>query len=266
MTMATTENRDLERECYDLFVLAGQSHLVGLQGDAVFYPTDAASADTSIPFYFVEPGRAHSNGWTNLRPQPGLYPAGHFGPEICFARALRGAGLNPAIFKYALESTSIAEDWLLPGHGGLYDLMRIELEKACRLRIQTGDQLRFRAFVWLQGESDARTTEMADAYHERLKTLLQHFRTTYAGLGLMTILCSDEQHPFTKKHPAVIQAQKSVCTELPETVYFSMGGLEKQNGNHLSPDGINKHGQRIFDVYRLALKHAAHMRKSGGTS
>lgn len=87
----------------DLFVMAGQSNMQGWQGDAKDYPADPRGVDKAIRFYWVTPGHSPSQGqWTSLMAQGGRFPKGHFGPEVGFARQLKSAGLNPAIFKPGL--------------------------------------------------------------------------------------------------------------------------------------------------------------------
>lgn len=103
----------------DLFIMAGQSNLQGFTGNAAHYPADPEDLDRTIPFYWVSLGSSDSGGeWRSLQKQPGLFPDGHFGPEITFAREMKRSGMNPAIFKYCCPRTSLAEHWGLPGGGG----------------------------------------------------------------------------------------------------------------------------------------------------
>ena len=236
----------------DLFILAGQSNAQGHTGDAAQYPADPA-ADARIPFWWHIPNGPSSGGWTTLGPQTGLYPAGHFGPEVSFARALRNAGLQPAVFKCALGSTSIANNWKAPGAGGMYDLMTGEYRAAVRQLTGRGVRVRHRAFVWIQGESDGETVSMAKAYEAGLRMLLEDVRTAMTGEPrLPFILGVDEQHPWMVAQPEVIAAQQRLARELLPAVFTGMYGLEKADVTHLTPVGLVAHGQRLADAFLTA--------------
>lgn len=235
---------------YNLFVLVGESHLFGVKGDAIAYPPDPEGLDADIPFYSVEFGSGAPAAWTRLGSQPGLFPDGHFGPEISLARALRRGGWNPAIFKYSHPYSSVAEDWLLPGEGGLYDLMRIELEKAIGDFSAKGHTVILRGLVWLQGESDASDPEMAAAYESSLATILAHFRRRYGSDDMLTVLSADMHHPHTLQNPAVITAQKRL-TEAPGTAFVSIAGLDKKDGHNLSGGGLWQLGKRLAETFAL---------------
>lgn len=240
---------------YNLIVMVGESHLLGIKGDAATYPPDAEGLDEQVPFYFLEYGSDTPGNWTTLQGQPGLFPAGHFGPEISLARALRRNGMKTAIFKYSHPYSSIAEDWLLPGEGGLYDLMRIELEKAIREFAGSGRQVRLHALVWLQGESDAGNAETAAAYEASLAMLLAHFRRKYGSDDMLTLLGADIYHPFTRENPDVIVAQKKL-TQAPGTAFVSLSGLEKKDGHNLSGTGLWQLGKRLGDACRLLAEQS----------
>jgi hypothetical protein len=236
----------------DLFIVAGQSNAQGWQGDAAHYPRDPYGLDKTIRFYWVTPQCSSSNGkWTTLKAQSGRFKDGHFGPEITFARSLKKAGYNPAIFKYSLYSTSIAKNWKLPGQSGMYDNMVTGFNNARKLLAEMGHKVHVRGFVWLQGESDAKKTRMAKAYYKRLKSLIKDLRNNVTGNpNLLVILGVDEQHAWVKKNPQIVQAQKRLAEEDDHTVFTSMIGLEKADLSHLKPKGLVEHGERIFTAYK----------------
>ena len=236
----------------DLFLLAGQSNAQGWMGDAAQYPQDPQGIDGSIRFYWVTPGHSSSsNAWTTLRAQGGRFKAGHFGLEVSLARALKEAGYQPAVFKYSLGSTSLAANWKGPGQHGMYDRMVTELDRAVSLLRKEGQQVNFRGFVWIQGESDAATPELADAYKPRLKALLDDLRQNVTkNPDLAIILGVDEQHPWVKKNPRVVAAQQELAQENRGIMFTSMLGLPKADSTHLNPKGLEEHGRRIFAAYK----------------
>ncbi len=198
----------LSAEDIDLFVLAGQSNMQGWQGNAENYPADPNGVDKRIKFYWVTPQYSNSDGkWTFMQPQGGMFPEGHFGPEVTFSRLLVNDGYNSAVFKYSLGSTSLAYDWKTPGETGMYDQMVAELNKAVRLLRDQGHKVTLRAFVWIQGESDAESKELADEYGDKLKLLIDHFRMKVAKDNRLPIILGvDEQHRWIKAFPKILEA------------------------------------------------------------
>ncbi len=241
-----------QAEEIDLFLLAGQSNAQGWMGDALYYPRDTNRLDRSIRFYWVTPWFSSSNGkWTTIQAQGGQFRSGHFGPEVTFARCLKEAGYNPAVFKYTLGSTSIAQDWRGPGDGGMYDQMVANFKRASELLRKQGHTIHARGFVWIQGESDAATRETADAYQARLRMLLDDLRRNVIRNPELTIILGvDEQHPYVVTHPQVVHAQQALAKEMKQVVFTSMIGLEKADPTHLTPKGLEEHGRRIFAAYR----------------
>lgn len=234
-------------ENIDLFVLAGQSNAQGYAGNAQYYPEDPDGLDSSIHFYWVTPRHSSSKGkWTTMRAQGGRFKKGHFGLEVTFARCLKKAGYHPGIFKYSLGSTSIAHDWGQPGDGKMYDQMVTELANAVSLLEQQGARVHIQAFIWIQGESDAETPDMAHAYEARLRTLIDDFRRRIGDEhDFIVLLGVDEQHPWIEKNNEVLRAQQQIAAEDKMIVFTSMRGLPKADLTHLRPAGLEEHGKRI---------------------
>jgi hypothetical protein len=247
----------LSAENIGLVVLAGQSNMQGWQGNAASYPADPKGVDQKVKFYWVPPGYSSSDGkWTFLQPQGGRFAKGHFGPEVTFARLLVSDGCDVAVFKYSLGSTSLAGNWKAPGQHGMYDQMVAELRKAVTLLQEQGHTISFKAFVWIQGESDAQTKELAAGYGDRLKLLIDDFRKNVAkDMTLPIILGVDEQHPLVKNFPEVVEAQQKLAKDGQNIIFTSMIGLEKADETHLTPKGLEEHGCRLFAAYKtLASK------------
>jgi hypothetical protein len=249
-------------ETFDIFVLAGQSNMQGFQGDANHYPIDINKDDQNIPFYWVDPESRSNGAWLTLQAQPGIFSAGHFGPEITFARKLYEAGFHPAIFKYSAHGTSLANNWKTPKAGGLYDQMVNELQNAVKKLAKPGVTVNIKAFLWIQGESDAESKDMSDAYESNLQTLIGDFRENVAkNPKLPIILGVDEQNPSVKQNPEVVNSQKRLAANNANIKFTSMIGLQKADSTHLSPDGLQFHGNRLFDAYKDLTKNS---KKTGG--
>jgi len=132
----------------------------------------------------------------------------------------------------------------------MYDRMAAEFDKALSILERQGRRVHIRGFVWIQGESDARTPETANAYKGRLSALIHDFRKNVTKQPeLPVILGLDEQHPAVALKPQVIHAQQALAKEDENIVFTSMIGLEKADKTHLTPKGLEAHGQRIATAY-----------------
>ncbi|MCK5813638.1 MAG: hypothetical protein KAH03_05245 [Cocleimonas sp.] len=235
----------------DLFIMSGQSNMQGWRSDAAQYPQNGIVMDADIPFYWEAVDYASSKGkWQTLGSQAGHFSKGHFGPEVTFARQLKRSKFNPAIFKYSFGSSNLRDVWKAPGKGGLYDKMTEQLQHAIKQLRSQGHQVNIRAFIWIQGESDADTDKLASAYYHNLRTLLHHFRHNIVrSPNLPVLLGVDEQHPRVELRPAVVEAQKKLATEDPSIIFTSMRGLEKSDVTHLTAKGVIAHGRRLYKRY-----------------
>lgn len=236
---------------YDVFWLAGQSNAQGCKGDAAALPAVSKDSDLAIPFYWTTPGHGSSEQqWKTLQPQPGFFEAGHFGPELSFGRRLAEQGWWPAIFKYTVGGVSLATDYRRPGGGGLYDEMVMAWKQASAQLQQAGGSYRFRGFIWIQGESDGETPQMAAAYQDNLRVLLDDLLgKVLSQPSLPTLLGVDEQHPYMVAQPEVVAAQKRLAQMREKTAFTSMHGFEKADETHLTPAGVLAQGERLAQDY-----------------
>jgi len=236
----------------DLFIWAGQSNAQGWKGDGTYYPADPSNLDSFIGLNYAYINSTSSNGnWIKMQTQEGLYPNGHFGPEVSFSRKLKQDGFNPAIFKYSKGSTSIYSFWKTPGSdGGYYDKMIVELNKAIAVLEQKGHTVAIRGFVWIQGESDATETR-APLYYASLQSIVRDIRANVAKNNFLPIVLGvDEQHSAVRNFPIIVESQQRIAREEGNAIFTSMYGLPKADGSHLTPAGLIDHGIRIFDAYK----------------
>ncbi len=247
------------QEKLDLFIWAGQSNAQGWMGDAAYYPEKGKELDESILFNWTFVDNESSGGkWVKMEPQAGRFPKGHFGPEVSFGRELKKAGYNPAIFKYTKGATGLARDWKAPGKGGIYDRMTDDLKSAINKLEKQGFIVTLRGFIWIQGESDAGNENTARNYYLNLKRMIRDLRQNVLNEpNLKIILGVDEQHPFAKECPVVVEAQRRLAEEDITIVYTSMLSLPKADATHLTPAGLVKHGMRIFMAYLESLSDSS---------
>jgi hypothetical protein len=101
-----------------VFVMAGQSNMLGTKGNAEGYPIKSntdAQLDKSIGLFWEKPdvnrtinGLAKQSGADYMQPQAGL-----FGLEVSFSRLASKdlKSLPVSIFKYSVGGTSLFYDW-----------------------------------------------------------------------------------------------------------------------------------------------------------
>lgn len=241
----------------DFYILAGQSNAQGWKGDAKEYPVDTWHVDKEILFYWYTPKHSSSHRrWRHLQAQPGRFNKGHFGPEVSFARARHQEGRNPAIFKFTLGGTGLQKDWKKPGENGLYDHMVHELKCAISLLKNKGLEINFKGFIWIQGESDAKSKATSSNYGLNLAILIDHLRIKVLGTKDMPVLIGvDEQHPFVAKNKDVLFAQKSLAKFDNSIGHTSMYGLEKADATHVTPSALIQQGLRLHhDLHKISSR------------
>jgi len=249
-----SSNANAQKEL-DLFIWAGQSNAQGWMGDASSYPEEGKELDESVLLNWTFVDNESSGGeWVSMQTQSGRFPKGHFGPEVSFGRELKKAGYNPAIFKYTKGATGLARDWKSPGEGGIYDRMTEDLKSAIKLLEEENFKVNVRGFIWIQGETDAGKENTAREYQANLREMIHDLRRNVINEPhLKIILGVDEQHPFVKERPVVVEAQKRLAAEDSTIAFTSMKGLSKADATHLTPEGLVAHGKRIFDAYLSLL-------------
>ncbi len=263
----------------DLILVAGQSNAVGFDAYASELPPDPA--DRQVMFWWrvgdpppdkfdVTSGRK----WTPLGPQPkgkpmepktpeekkrsprqyGNFkkPEGGFGPEIGLARELRAKEGRPlAIVKAAFSGTALMQDWNPddPGPGGAcYRALVSETKAAIASARRQGVNLRLRALVWVQGESDA-TPKAAPDYEKNLAHMLARLRADLGAPELLALIGVNTRFGNNKNPnmPVVIAQQRALAAQDPRCVYVDTEGAETlpPNHTHFTAAGTLEVGRRF---------------------
>lgn len=272
----------LRAETRDLIVVAGQSNAVGFDAFASELPVDPT--DKEVLFWWRvgdPPPDEHdvtSGGqWRTLQPQPQGTPLltptpeakkamprqygnfaraeGGFGPEIGFARTWRAHQKQPlAIVKAAFSGTSVAQDWNPddPGSGdSCYRALLDTMQKAVAAAKAEQIDLRLRALVWVQGESDANPVH-APVYQANLARLLARLRQDLATPDLVALIGVNTRFGNGKNPsmPRIIEAQQAVAAADPLTVYVDTAGAETlpPSHTHFTAQGTLEIGRRYAEA------------------
>lgn len=273
----------------DVILVAGQSNAVGFDAYASALPADATDAEVMFWWRVGDPPPdehdvTSSGAWAHLQPQPKGTPKltstaeekkamprqygnfakaeGGFGPEIGLARELRAReGKSPAIIKAAFSGTSLAEDWDPddPGAGGSCYRALVETVKNATAAAKTRQiELRFRALLWVQGESDA-TPAHAPLYAKNLTRMLGRLRGDLAAPEMIALIgvntrFGNGENPHM---PLIIASQKAVAAGDPRAVYVDTTGAETlpPRHTHFTARGTLEIGRR-YAAALLAFKPA----------
>ncbi len=271
-------------ETRDLILVAGQSNAVGFDAYAEELPADPRDADTMFWWRVGDPPPDEFDGtsarqWTTLQFQPrtpampaidgkkvarqygnfNLKTKGGFGPEIGMIRTLTTKESRPvAVIKTAFSGTSVAGDWNvgLPGKADACYRAMIDEAKAALAAAKSKDLiLRPRAFVWVQGESDANAKD-SSVYAANLTKMLQSLRADLSAPDLILLLGVNTRFGNGKNAfmPTVVAAQTEVAATLPRARYVDTAGAETlpPSHTHFTAVGTLEIGRRYAEALLAA--------------
>ncbi len=195
-----------------LFLLGGQSNMEGC-GKSSELPDTFQASPANVRIWDNKKGL-----WVTLgTDSTAIARNGLFGPEVAFAHRL--AKIWPdhmiGIVKTAAGGTKLHTQWL-PGKW-MYQRFILNLNKALRDLEASNTDYEIAGMLWMQGESDSETTEMANAYQDNLKSLIADVRkqTKQASLPLVMGRISSsllKKTPWVFDHARIVQqAQETVA-------------------------------------------------------
>ncbi len=276
-------------ETRELILVAGQSNAVGFDAYAEELPANADDSKTMFWWRVGDPppdefDSTSARQWTHLQFQPrteamageaaqkagrqygnfNKKTKGGFGPEIGMVRTLADKEAKRlAVIKTAFSGTSVARDWNvdLPGIADpCYRSMIDEAKAALRLAEEKGITLRFRAFVWVQGESDANAKD-APVYAANLSKMLHRLRVDLAAPDMILLLGVNTRFGNGNNTfmPVVVEAQKEVASALPRTCYVDTAGAETlpPSHTHFTAKGTLEIGRRYAEALLAVEKSLA---------
>lgn len=262
----------------DLILIAGQSNAVGFDAKPEELPED--ERDREVMFWFKvgdPPPDEHdsmSDGWTHLRPHPlgnpkkprkdrqyGNFaqPSGGFGPEFGLARTLLDRGTAKlAIVKAAFSGTGIGRDWNPRSEGAdgsCYRALMAETRKAIAAAKEQGIELRLRAFVWVQGESDANSGNV-HRYAGRMAKLVAALRKDLQTPDLIALLAVNTRflEDRNKFMPYIVASQREVAAKDRLAAYVDTSKCTIANRVHFDSKGTLEMG-RLFAEKLLNLEN-----------
>ena len=222
-----------------IFILTGQSNMLGL----------ASVASMPAQYRVVPPNVVvwDDTAWVPLKPFGNSDST--FGPEIAFGIAVAQSRPHEHIglIKLARGGSPISA-WA-GGDSSLYSA----LLRRVQLALRSSPNARIEGVLWVQGERDARSQELALSYAEKLDSLVVAFRRDLR-VGDLSFFCAEVNPPYPFA-TAVRAAQVSLPSRLPRTFVVTSEGLSKNaDGVHYDAAGQIGLGLRFAAAYEGSLK------------
>lgn len=209
------------------FILLGQSNMAG-QGNLSEISKAKKTLPKNVNFYL--------NGSISQ-----ISKQKKFGPEVSFAHAVSSAYPNKSIniIKFA-PGGSLMKDWQKNGHH--YRTLKKQLA-----RISKKTNLNASAILWMQGERDCKSPQLAKAYSANLRNFINTIRKDLKKPKLPVIIgrvsVPEAFRPAVKE---IRKAQELVSKKVPYVALLSTDSLKKNADRiHFSSQGQLKLG-RLF--------------------
>jgi hypothetical protein len=240
-----------QAEHYRVYLLGGQSNASG-RGDASELTSPLNAAQTDVQFYWHKElstvnGNLTQDTWLDLQSDSGqgkTNPDGHtveFGSELSFGKTMAASNstVNVAIIKFGYGGSNLHTQW---DAGGIHYITFTNTVAAGLAALTSaGHTYEAGGMIWIQGESDAGTTDNANAYEANLSNLVDRVRAdvfggeTTGGYSLPFLISrlSDSQLPALDYTMAniVMEAQVSVATNGRQTAWVDTDGLSVYTGS-----------------------------------
>ena len=238
------------KEKFDIIVQAGQSNSEGCGlGD-----TDSSYAQNPDIFYMENDFSicmAHEYVSENLT-------VGNFSLSFSALYAAEGflrSGRKLLILRTAKDGTGFRDNrW------GQDDDLYLRMVEMTKVALGLNPENRLVAFLWHQGETDAKLNAGEKEHYANLAELVSSFRSTFNNAEL-PFIAGDFVQQWKNENLSicnpVVEAIKSVCNDIGFARFVETKGLTSNSqilGNndtiHFSREGINKLGLRYFEAFK----------------
>ncbi len=216
-----------------VFIVAGHNNARGWRT-----PADKAPEDIKQAFDSVYDLNLRNGKWQPLKLGSGNRA---FGPAHGFAAEYRKHNKEPfGIATFGVPFSTIAEHWN-PNGGSSYEKMKAALAKAAEER-----PIKVVAFLWVNGQNDAKKEDLANAYSANLKRLIEGLRKNFENpeLAFISIRMHDGRWPFKN---VIRDAQTSYKDE--HYAWIDTDDVPRPDGPHYTPEGYVMVGKRMAAKY-----------------
>lgn len=232
-----------DKSRFDLYLLVGQSNMAG-RGRVE--PADAQPVERVLVF-------DRNDTWVS-QGEPVHFDKVEAGVGLSFTFAKLAATHNPhatvGLIPCAVGGTPISR-WM-PG-ADLYE----EAVRRAKLALRSGT---LRGILWHQGEAESHDRERAEAYAERLATVLNSFRKELGAPEVPVVVGELGEFLFTRRNAQgdnptpLAQIVNAQIRQIPQIVSHSAVALSHgltHGGDvlHFDAPSLKTFGQRYFDAY-----------------
>lgn len=225
-----------EEKPLKVFVLAGQSNMVGMRALVEELPEDLKGDNPNVLFFDGEKWIPLAAGKTEEK---------GFGPEITFAKKVQAAWGEPiGIIKLSKGGSMLATHWNPKKQGDSFYkqlLAKVEVARGSR-------PIEIVGMLWMQGESDAVNENRAGPYADNLKLLIDSLRAEFATPTMYFL--AGRVNPPPDKYPQADTVRKAQ-EQCPAAnyAYIDCDTLEKgPDGLHYNTRGYLEMGNRFADA------------------
>lgn len=171
------------------YIFAGQSNTgntpaSGITGSATASYSESLAITNA---YIYNPVYTGSTTFTSMSTglntiiANGFYPD-TFGSEVSLMFNLNSASAGKRyMVKYGVGNTSLAVDWNSTTPGALYSGLLSAVDTAIGILVPSGSIPVLKAFIWMQGETDATDITQSNNYLSNLNNFFTNFKSHYAG-------------------------------------------------------------------------------------
>jgi hypothetical protein len=210
-THDTADTVPTDETTVDVYLLGGQSNMSGI-GEVASIPPSLRIAQDDVWIY-----SSWQPSWTGLV-TASEYGEAYFGPEVTFGRALGDLTERPVgLIKHSVGGTDLAVYWH-PGEsdtdsdmGPGYSTWLTTVRAGLAALEASGEVPRIAGMIWMQGESDAITLSMAQAYEDNLRHLIDRVREDVGEPALPFALGLIDCVPCGSGRDQVREAQQIVA-------------------------------------------------------
>ena len=252
---------DTNGEALKLFILAGQSNMVGsINVQLSSFPDDQQTVLDDILFTqnidnYIEPlgpvqPRQVSNGsrrWAGI--------------ELTFGETLLDAGMqNIAIVKYARNGSSLAVDWEPDGNlrNNFYNFVDEAIDEITQL----GHTLDLEGFIWVQGSGDAHNLERSQDYASNLAQFIGEIEGRY---GDTTTILNRYHADANRTYKEVLrQSQRDLADSDSDLYVVHIDDLALNSDFiHFADATELEVGRRLADKYLQTLEPRGDFNRDG---
>ncbi len=255
-TFHQVQSQSSQSKPIKVFILAGQSNMDGCGLGAELpkrYQKDPSNVLTwdNNKRIWVEPKKTTFSERRDLM----------FGPETTFAHVLSRAFPNDSIriVKTSAGGTKLYRHWL--PDSSMYRRCLQNFSNACLSLEESNQPFELSGMLWMQGESDSETLEMANAYEENLKRMFADIRekTGKPDLPIVMGRISSsllKETPWVFDHTRIVQqAQDNVAAQDPHVHIINTDKLTTLDDNtHFDTKAQLKLGRQMAKLMLTEIK------------